>query len=159
MMSLVIEERDLQSTENSLWALITTIENLPHWVPNLQTAKLLGQQQTGIGRRQQLITRGRLGEWVQEQVIIAWEPGRRIGWRTLASQINTREIKQIGDLQTIITLTKRQERTKVTIETSWAPLGPRGQLFSFFVLKPAIRKQIKGMLQALEVQARKKGDL
>ena len=157
-MSLVIEERVIPSTENLLWALITAVENLPRWIPNAQTAKLLGQQETGIGRRQQLITRGRLGEWAQEQVIIAWEPERRIGWRTLTNKIDAKEIKQIGDLQTIITLTKLQEHTKVTIETSWVPLGPRGQLLSLFTLKPAIRKQTKGMLQALEVQTRKKGD-
>jgi uncharacterized membrane protein len=158
MMSLFVEERDIPSTENLLWALITAVENLPRWVPNVQTAKLLGQQQTGIGRRQQLITRGQLGEWAQEQVIIAWEPGRRIGWRALTNQIDARELEQIEDLQTIITLTKRQGHTNVTIETSWVPLGLKGQLFSFFTLKPAIRKQTKGMLQALEIQIQKKGD-
>jgi len=150
-MNLIVEERTIPSGAESIWELIAAVENLPQWMPGVQTAKLLGIQRTGIGRRQQVTQDWR--EWVQEQVLIAWEPGRRIGWRTLTNQIRGKKLEQIEDLQTIITLTEQGEQTRVRIETSWSPVGLKGKLFSLLSLKPVLRRQLRGALQELETSA------
>jgi uncharacterized membrane protein len=156
-MSWIIETRDIPSDADLLWQLLATFDRLPQWMPGVHSASLLGSQQMGIGRRQRLIMRERLGEWEQQQVIIAWEPGRRLGWRTLSNQVNGKNLKQVKDLQTIVTLSQREGCTTVHAETSWIPVGLRGRLFSSLRLRPAVQRQLRETLRALENEAGRKG--
>ena len=156
-MTLVIETREIPFDAELLWQLLASFEHLPQWMPGVASSALLGSQQTGIGRRQQLVMRERLGEWEQQQVIIAWEPGRRLGWRALSHQVNGKQLKGIKDLQTIVTLSQRGACTTVHAETSWLPVGLRGRLFSSLRLGPAVRRRLRDTLQALENEAGRKG--
>jgi uncharacterized membrane protein len=157
-MTLVIETREMPFDADLLWQLLASFEHLPQWMPGVHSASLLGSQQMGIGRRQQLVVRERLGEWEQQQVIIAWEPGRRLGWRALSHQVNGKQIKQIKDMQTIVTLSQRGGGTTVHAETSWIPVGLRGRLFSSLRLRPAVQRQLRDTLRALANEAGRKGD-
>jgi uncharacterized membrane protein len=157
-MTLVIETREIPVDADLLWQLLADFEHLPQWMPGVESASLLGSQRTGIGRRQRLVVRERLGEWEQQQVIIAWEPGRRLGWRALSHQVNEKQIRGIKDLQTIVTLSQRGGCSTVHAETSWIPVGLRGRLFSSLRLRPAVRRQLRETLRALEDEAGRKGD-
>jgi uncharacterized membrane protein len=157
-MSLVIETRKIPFDADLLWRLLATFDRLPGWMPGATSASLLGSQQTGIGRRQRLVVRESLGEWEQQQVIIAWEPGRRLGWRTLSHQVNGKDLKQVKDLQTIVTLSQREGGTRVHAETSWIPVGLGGRLFSSLRLRPAVRRQLRETLRALEKEAGREED-
>jgi len=159
MMSLVVVERNIPTGADVLWELIADLDNLAQWMPKVQSAELLGNQRTGIGRRQKVVLHWRPGEWVQEQALITWEPGRRIGWRALTQQIRGRDLKQLKNLQTIITLSEREGYTSVRIETLWTPVGLRGKLFSRFFFQPAVRRQLKGALKGLERLAGRKDEL
>jgi uncharacterized membrane protein len=156
-MSLVIETREIPFDADLLWRLLAAFEDLPQWMPGVHSASLLGSQQMGIGRRQRLVVRESLGEWEQQQVIIAWEPGRRLGWRTLSHQVNGKDLKQVKDLQTLVTLSQREGHTTVHAEASWIPVGLRGRLFSSLRLRPAIQRQLRETLRALEDEAGRKG--
>jgi hypothetical protein len=157
-MSLVIKEREIPAAVETLWELIAPVDSFPQWMPDVETAGLLGIQPTGIGRRQRIATRAWVGEWTQEQVLITWEVNRRIGWRTLTSRVGDREVKGIEDLQTIITLTGRENGTTVLVETSWVSVGVVGRLFSILVLGPTIRRRNKNALQALGTLTRESGN-
>lgn len=71
---------------------------------------------------------------------------------------NGTPLNQVKDIQTVIILYGPQEQTEIHIETSWVSAGPRGQLFSSLLFKPAVRGQWKRALKELDIQAGKKGE-
>jgi len=149
-MSLVFEEKSIAANPTDLWNFLTVVENLPQWMPEAEKAELLGSQRAGIGRRQRLFFQGPAGQWQQEQVIIAWEPGRRFGWRSQDDQVLGKPRSDIQDLQTIIILQANAQSTQVRFESSWVPAGLKGQVYSQLALKPSVRRQFKLALAALD---------
>jgi uncharacterized protein YndB with AHSA1/START domain len=120
----VVRERSMPASAGRIWAVVADVRRLPEWYARAGKAEVL--EGNGLGRRQRLISEWRGQESEIDQVVTAFEPGRRLQWRHEAERLGGRPAPRFS-AETVLTIELQPDgpgRTRVLLTSRQRPADP-----------------------------------
>ncbi len=101
----------------------------------------LTEQRKGIGTRTRWFYKYGGKPFVWDDVVIGWEPGKRVAWKTTSA----------WDMEDSFSLTPEEKGARLTYEISYRlPYGPLGAVYGRLVLLPRMRKHLDRVLRRMK---------
>lgn len=128
----VVREQALPAAAEAIWPLVDDPARLPEWFAFADRGELLSG--SGIGRRQRMY-----GHWGKksseiDQLVVEYDPPRRIAWRHEAERLNGKPAPRFAE-ETLFSIDLRPADggTHVVLHSRQRPAGPlRGAIIRLF---------------------------
>jgi carbon monoxide dehydrogenase subunit G len=143
--------RILPVPPDSVWPVLTDLRRLNDWLPVKAEITLPpGVTHAAPGVVVRVLRPSQLGMVDLEQVIGVCDPPRMLTWRNQNERLEGKPITQVKDFATTISLIGEPGgRTRVTVRSTWTPVGIMGSAASA-LMKPRMQKEYEQALANLE---------
>lgn len=140
-MTIIRHEVEAHCAPGNVWALLADLEAVQHYNPGVRTARIQGEQRSGVGASRvcELRPKGRVVERVTH-----WEDGRALGLEVAESDW------PIHFMRWVTRVEPREGRTRITQELEYrVKFGPLGWLLDRLAMEPKLRSTLDGIFASL----------
>jgi len=134
-----------------VWQVVSAVDSLGSWFTTTRKVEKLDGPDEGVGRVQRVRYKSGARNATVDAEVIEWQPNERISWRQLREFLGTKQAPLLARNQvTSIVLEQCESGTLVRVESSWEPVGLKGELAETTVLRPRTEKIAMGVLGHIE---------
>ncbi len=149
-MANVVIRRIVPGSQELVWHLVSDLDRLGEWMPDIASVEHLEGPRRALGRQQKSILND--GSELHQRVV-NWDDSRRLAWRVERHLVDGIEVSDFHNVRTTIDLRPVGSDTELTVTSTWSTGNPVAWLRSFSE-KGRVRQRFEAALEAIDSMMR-----